>query len=137
MAPTRYVPPKADKFIDYIGRAYEKPLGCFMLVRDFLFDHGVDIPNYTDWMRNPDNYSERAHQLQTHLLEHAEEVLPAQRQVGDLVVLSIGGIPAHIGLYAGEGLMLHSMDETGAVLERLDSLRWRNRIYGYWRIKTT
>lgn len=52
---------------------------------------------------------------------------------GDVVVLRIGGAPAHVGVVVAPGWMLTIDRKTASHLDRLDSLRWRGRIEGYFR----
>lgn len=52
---------------------------------------------------------------------------------GDLVMLKILGRPWHCGIYVAPGLMLHSIGDALSGIERLDSVRCRKRILGYYR----
>lgn len=123
----------------YVGKPYEQPFGCFMLVRQVLMDQGVFIPDYTDGCTEElQTHAQRARAFMCHLEGHAVEVSHEPREEGDVVLLRIGPWASHIGIWLPHngGIMLHTINETGAVLERLDSIRWRNRILGYWRVQT-
>lgn len=53
-------------------------------------------------------------------------------QFGDIVLLNIFGISAHLGIYINEKQILHTSSATGCMIDRLD--RWKKRIDGYYRI---
>ena len=54
---------------------------------------------------------------------------------GDLVVLLVGGLACHVGVVCDRGQsFLHSIGRAGTVIERLDSLRWKDRIDSFWRV---
>lgn len=52
---------------------------------------------------------------------------------GAMVLLLIGGRPLHCGLVIDSDRFLHVEEGKNAVIERLDSPKWANRIEGYWR----
>lgn len=52
---------------------------------------------------------------------------------GDGVLLRMLGFPIHVGLVVAPGWMLHCERGLDSALERYDSLRWRNRLVGFWR----
>lgn len=54
-------------------------------------------------------------------------------EIGDCVLMRTGRHPTHVGVYLGEGRMLHSEGPHPSAIERLDDLRIRNRIIGYYR----
>jgi cell wall-associated NlpC family hydrolase len=111
-----------------VGRPYSPPFGCFALVREALAMRGVEVPDYAQSVTE----DEKADALLRHLDEHACRVeAPAP---GDVVLLTIGGRPAHIGVMLDGDEMLHSFEGAGACVERISSVRWRNRIAGFWRV---
>jgi hypothetical protein len=46
--------------------------------------------------------------------------------------LALSGDPLHIGTYVGGGYILHTLNNTGSVLERADSASLKSRIEGYY-----
>ena len=52
-------------------------------------------------------------------------------EFGDIILIKIRGIESHIAVYLGEGLMLHTSETTGSVIDRID--RWGKTITGYFR----
>lgn len=52
---------------------------------------------------------------------------------GALVVLNVMGKPWHTGVAVGGPWMLHTLENVGSALERLDSITWMRRVEGYYR----
>lgn len=126
-----------DRFvgIPYVqnGREYEGS-DCWGVVylyyRDVL---GKLIPTYSAEMEarqftnrdiGPLLTAER--DLHWHSVEHP--------QAGDCVLMRAGRHNSHVGIYLGNGRMLHSEGPEPSVIERVDGMRWRNRISGYYRL---
>lgn len=54
--------------------------------------------------------------------------------IGDVVLLNYQGLPSHIGIYAGDGFILHTTEKSGSVLQKLSSPEIRGRVEGYYRV---
>ena len=54
-------------------------------------------------------------------------------RLGDVLALTLGGIPRHCGIVIRPGTMLHTMEGSGAGLERYNVPRWRLRCAGAYR----
>lgn len=55
-------------------------------------------------------------------------------QEGDVVLLRYDGYPTHIGYHLGlRNMMIHAHPALGTVVERTDSLTWKNRVEGFYR----
>lgn len=57
-------------------------------------------------------------------------------ELGNLVVILNGGLPTHLAIYAGDNYILHTVKKVGTVLQRLSDYDLKNRIEGYYGIKT-
>lgn len=75
-------------------------------------------------------------------IQAAKNVLRASRSVdwimsngraGDVVVVRQRSIPGHVGLLLTRNDMIHTLPDVGVTVERTDSIRWRNKILGYYR----
>jgi cell wall-associated NlpC family hydrolase len=55
-------------------------------------------------------------------------------QPGDGVLIRAGGHESHVGVYLGGGRMLHSEGPHPSTIERVNDMRWRNRISGFYRL---
>jgi cell wall-associated NlpC family hydrolase len=110
-----------------IGRPYAGRFGCAELVREIMQQRGLDLPDFREMVSD----GEKAEALVRHLREYADPV--DRPEPGDVVLLAWAGHPAHLGVIAEPGVMIHSLETIGAHLERIDRGRWRRRVLGYWR----
>lgn len=116
-----------DRLEDLVGYPYTGRFGCFVLVREALQRLGKAIPDYTEGLSE----DARLAALQDGLARHAVQVDTPER--GDVVLLRVAGEPGHIGIMVSPTEMLHCMAGTNACIERINSVRWRGRVVGYWR----
>lgn len=62
-----------------------------------------------------------------------KKINKSQISAGDLMLVRFTRAPQHLGIYTGNGYMIHTFEEVGKVVEhRLDSL-WLNRLIGVYR----
>jgi cell wall-associated NlpC family hydrolase len=113
------------------GRGGADCYGLVRLVRAERF--GDDLPVFSNDYSDADNFSE------TEKLLRAQRPLLAGRQVaapetGDVCVLRFHGLPAHLGIYAGGGYLLHTLKGTGSVLQRLSDPHLAGRVEGWYRV---
>lgn len=52
-------------------------------------------------------------------------------EIGDIILFNIYGITAHVGVYVGNKKFIHSLRETGCVVQPLKI--WERKIEGYFR----
>jgi len=57
-------------------------------------------------------------------------------QYGDGIKLRLMGHPCHVGVYLGNSEFLHTQTGHNSCIDRLDSVKWRHRIEGYYRHKS-
>jgi len=57
-----------------------------------------------------------------------------QPDAGDLVLMRKGSTPAHIGVYIGNNMCIHTSRHYGTCCERVDGPRLRGKIAGYYRV---
>jgi cell wall-associated NlpC family hydrolase len=57
-----------------------------------------------------------------------------QPQTGDGILIRAGGHESHVGVYIGNGRMLHSEGPGPSTIERIGDMRWKNRISGFYRL---
>lgn len=60
-------------------------------------------------------------------------VTQAKREIGDVLVFMLGGVPVHCGLVVNDELMLHCFKGRETVLEPFVSAAWRQRVEGVYR----
>lgn len=107
---------------------------CWGLVRLVLEEQFgfLGLPSYEDRYRGTADRDGIAAAVRSGLLQGWERSYVAA--AGSLVILRLAGRPWHCGLMANGSSMLHTLEGTGVCVERLDSLLWRNRVEGWWRL---
>lgn len=105
---------------------------CWGLVRAVaLAEYSVDLPSWSDYASDAD----RAELARIAAGGHGgwQEIDEEQARPGDVVELRVLGQPCHVGLVVAQGLMLHTLERTGAVVERWSDIRWQRRVVGFFR----
>ena len=116
----------------FIGAAYEPPVGCFRLVQRVFEDaYGIQLDDFADSV----GQSREARAARFHYVLAARCVPVDDPQERDVIILNIGGQPAHIGIVIAPGEMLHAYEGGSATIESYRSPRWRARINGFWRYR--
>jgi len=107
---------------------------CYGLVRLVLRnEYGVDLPLLSDDYTDALNAAETARLFAENLPVLAGEKT-AGPQEGAVAVITEHGRPAHIGIVAGGGCILHTGIKTGSVCQRETHPGLRGRIEGYYRV---
>lgn len=121
----------------YIGLPYlphgreRDGVDCWGLVRLILQEQrGYELPLLTEHYTDPDNHDEVTRTIMEGLVGWTHVDRP---QSFDIVILRLMGHPWHCGLYLGGGMMIHTMRGHMSALEQLASMKWKNRIEGYYR----
>ena len=113
------------------GRSFD---GCDCWGLLYLFygvELGIVLPEYAL------SFADEAELLEARRVISAEKGSAWQRVekpiVGDAVLMQTRGDLAHIGVYVGRGLMLHTRSGIDSGLVRLDAPYWRQTLEGYYR----
>lgn len=125
---------------DYIGIPFlargrtRAGLDCYGLVRLVLAEQfGKDLPAHADGYESMDDRA-----LLALLIDAKRPTINARPvskvESGDLVLIRYCGFPCHIGLYVGDGLLLHVESGRNTVLEPLTSTHLSTRIEGFYRV---
>jgi murein DD-endopeptidase / murein LD-carboxypeptidase len=107
---------------------------CYGLVRLVLRnEYGVETPELSNDYENALNVAETAKLFaeMRPVLASVKISLPEEKAV---VVIIEHGRPAHIGIVAGNGYILHTGVKTGGVCQRETHPGLRGRIEGYYRV---
>ncbi|MDR2768542.1 MAG: C40 family peptidase [Treponema sp.] len=78
-------------------------------------------------------------------LKETERVMKARRPVfagrevetpaaGDVCVIRFCGRPVHLGIYSGGGYLLHTLRQTGSVLQKTDDPLLSGRVEGWYHV---
>jgi cell wall-associated NlpC family hydrolase len=107
---------------------------CYGLVRLVLYnEYGINLPELSNDYNNALNLAETAKLFAEKRPVLAAEKLPGPRERA-VVVITEHGRPAHLGIAAGGGYILHTGVKTGAVCQRETHPGLRGRVEGYYRV---
>jgi cell wall-associated NlpC family hydrolase len=123
----------------YLGENFaEKGRGpdlfdCWGLLRWVYFHDHIDKIVVPDYLEFYDSTNEREK-----LGELIDKESRAWKEVTDpkpfdCIVLRMRGVPMHVGIVTQKGYMLHCAQGVGTVHERYDSLRWVDKVLGFYR----
>jgi cell wall-associated NlpC family hydrolase len=117
------------------GPVYEEgKLNCYEIVMSVYREHkGVDLPDFRGMYSDPANAGEVSAAIVGGLDGWDEVEEPSSL---DVIVFRIMGMPWHCGVYLEAGKFLHSMKGHNAAIDRLSSLRWRDRVEGFYQCKS-
>lgn len=128
-----------DWIMNYIGCPFKtrgrdrNGLDCWGLVRLVLKEQfGIEVPSYAADYYSVLNEQHISHLIRTHL-GFWQPVYPSQP--GDCILFRINKQPSHIGIVVADNWMLHILNDDVVSLDRFDSLRWKRRIFGFYRHK--
>lgn len=103
---------------------------CYGIVADFYKLHfGIELKSYYDEI--PQN-RDIAQKLIYSSLGDFSRVEAEKVEFGDLILIRLYGVDSHIGVYLGNGQMLHSTLHSGCVIDRI--VRWKHLISGFYRV---
>lgn len=117
------------KYSSLIGTPY-RVQDCWGVAREFYrLEFGIELKKYYEEV--PET-RDRARELVYDSMKDFKEVA-GPREFGDLLLIKMFGIESHIAVWLGEGLILHTSEKTGCVIERVS--RWEKLVVGTYRIK--
>jgi cell wall-associated NlpC family hydrolase len=105
---------------------------CYGLVRLVLKnEYNIELPELSDDYSNALNLEQTEKMFKENLpVLTAEKIsAPEERSV---IVITEHGVPAHIGIYAGGGFILHMVQKTGSICQKETHPALRGRIEGYY-----
>ncbi len=101
--------------------------GLVKMVYESEFD--TQLPSFDDKYSDSSNSNEATAAL-SYRDGWTETNIP---QEGDVIVFRLAGLESHVGLWLSPTEFLHSTEGVGVVVERLDSLKWKQRIAGVFK----
>jgi cell wall-associated NlpC family hydrolase len=115
-------------YSDLIGIPYSES-DCWGIARLFYkIELGIELNRYYD---SAPNDIKIANQLIYSNMGDFEKV--TSPNFGDIVLLNLYGIEAHIGIYLNEQQLLHTTRHSGCVIDRMD--RWSRMVVGFYRVR--
>ena len=116
-----------DCLVKYIGIPYDK-VDCYDLCKLFYINElDTELPDQS-YLNNRDELE--MSKVVSECKDEFQKV--TDPKFGDLVLLRVWGMPAHVGIYVDEKRILHTQDKIGSMIENI-APRWVNRIEGYYR----
>jgi len=113
------------------GRGPEK-IDCYGVLIHYFKEFEIKLPDYSyveDWSGKTDLY------LQEYASFFRKLTKDEKLKVGDMVLFNSKEYPSHAGIYLGEGRFIHAYDKAGTRIDSLTNPLWKDKIYGYFRIK--
>lgn len=109
-------------------------LDCWGLVKAVYNDKlGIDLPNFNGALCDSSRETLRK-VAEIAAQERKRWIKVDDAKEFDVVLMSpTGGNPYHVGIMADRRNMLHIMEGCNSTIERVDGMRWRNRIEGFYR----
>jgi len=107
---------------------------CWGLLRLFyIHEMGVLLPTYDESYVDSFDKMSTSTAIQEFSNDWTKVDIP---QYGDGIKLRLMGHPCHVGVYLGNAEFLHTQTGHNSGIDRLDSVKWRHRIEGYYRHKS-
>ena len=116
----------------YIGLSYEQ-YDCWQLIC-LYYDRelGISLPTFEGEYENGDD-RDSIERIYTRELARRTWPAVAEPAWPDLAVFRIDGNKWHAGIVVGAKHMLHTQRGCNSVIEKYTNLRWKNRLYGFYR----
>ena len=115
-----------DCLPDLIGLPYDD-YDCWGIVREFYKRHfKTDLEQYL--YKDPNNHKEISKLIIKESPNYRKVLNP---RFGDIILMRLYGLPAHLGIYIDENKILHTTDKTGSIVDSFQY--WEKRILGFYR----
>jgi cell wall-associated NlpC family hydrolase len=112
----------------YLGKSFTGA-DCYGLVSLFYEkEFGISLPTAKEYTESTVSYSESL--LATKPLLNV--VGTNTPEFGDIGVFSYYGRPSHVGIYVGDGLVLHTLMNTASVIQKVNHSHLKNRLEGWY-----
>ncbi|KQZ31574.1 hypothetical protein ASD50_14995 [Mesorhizobium sp. Root552] len=93
---------------------------------------GIVLPSFRDDYQTAADGEAVAGLINGHRSEWTE-VPAGEERPGDALLMSLAGMPRHIGVVVCKGLVLHIERGAGSLIEGYHSMRLRRRVLGFFR----
>jgi hypothetical protein len=116
----------------YIGIPFEE-MNCWQFICYYFKNElNIKLPCYQDKYKNAED-KESITKLYSQ--ELASKIWPEIKMpiYPDIAVFKIDGYLWHAGIVLGNNYMLHTQKFCNSVIEKYTNLRWKNRLYGFYR----
>lgn len=125
--------------INYLGLEYEDfgrgpdKYDCLGLLIQIYKDHGIDIPDYA--YKSPKDITHNQFIFDSQW-ETGDWEKVDNPKIGDVVMFKVAGHVVHIGIMVDQNSFIHAHESCGVAIDDINSIRWKNRLYGFYRHKS-
>jgi cell wall-associated NlpC family hydrolase len=119
----------------YIGIEFEDngrggKFDCWGLAMYFLKEEfGFDLPDLSEQYFNSNDRFNIPFVVD---LEKPNWLLVSKPNPGNVVLFNISGIPMHVGIVVSDTEMLHIAKGINSCIESFTSMKWKNRVEGFY-----
>ena len=116
------------------GGRNEKGCDCYGLVRLILEkEYNYKLPLLVGNYSNALFFEETKNIFDKYVpLLTAEKIQKPEEK--SVCLIQIRKVPCHVGIWAGDGYIIHSRNRVGSVCEKTDSLHFVGQILGWYRV---
>ena len=111
------------------GRSKEEGFDCYGLAIEVLRRNGIILKDVFY-----DTLDTRVF-LHKELHESIPNIRLEKPEICCIIEIAVYGEPIHIGVYIGNGMMIHTTSRTNVVIEPL--AHYKNRILGYYKVSNS
>ena len=121
--------------LPFADRGRGDTVDCWGLVqRVYRDEFGIELPGYDDSYLTTTDREEISAMIRQE--QHHWAAVPLQAaHTGDVVLMRIEGRLTHVGIVLDAPHFLHALKGAGVVVESWESLIWRRRVVGAYRLK--
>lgn len=102
-----------------------------MLMHIYQSERRIILPSYIEYYDSTNDREKISETIFRERQERWKEVSPPLEF--DAVLCTMRGVPMHVGIVTKPGYMIHCAHGIGTVHERYDSMRWANKVEGFFR----
>lgn len=97
-------------------------------------ERGIVLPSYAEAYESTDDRARLA-EIVSHESQQGWQAVD-RPQPFDVILLKMGGIPSHVGIVIDRQRMIHCQRDIGTAIEKINSIRWRDNVAGFFRWQT-
>lgn len=126
-----------DRFVGLPFRSLGRDVDgvdCWGLVRLVYREClGVDLPSYAGEYANAADRAHLERVIAGGILEEWTAIAADAARPFDAILMNQAGVPSHVGLVAGRGLVLHVEPQSFSTIENYRGVRIARRLAGFFR----
>ena len=114
----------------------DRSYDCWGLLSHFYSsEFGINLPSFSEQYSTTEDGHHLASLVRANREESWIEVPKGSEDYGDGVLMTLNGLPRHVGVVVGVGLVLHIERNAGSIIEPYDSHKLKRRVIGFFRHK--